>query len=245
MPSPTVTIAFGDLRISYCLRCRDRKKTVSIAVDPRQGVLVTAPQDLSAERVHLLVSRKARWIAERLRALQDVNGGAYEREFVSGESFPYLGRNYRLKVIPHAKTGTSLRLLRGRFEVVVDSALPVMERSTAIRTELRRWYQDHAAQRIPKRAAMLAQHLGLIPPPILIRDQQKRWASCDRRGRIRFNWRIIMASMSLVDYVVAHELCHLIRRDHSPTFWKLLRTVMPTYEERRERLRREGSRFWF
>jgi predicted metal-dependent hydrolase len=245
MPSPTVTIAFGDLRISYCLRRSDRKKTVSIAVDPRQGVLVTAPQDLSAERVHLIVSRKARWIAERLRALQDVNGDAHEREFVSGESFPYLGRNYRLKVIPHAKTGSSLRLLRGRFEVIVDSALPVMERSTAIRTELRRWYQDHAARRIPERVAMLAQRLGLIPPPILIRDQQKRWASCDRRGRLRFNWRIIMAPMSLVDYVVAHELCHLIRRDHSPTFWKLLRTVMPNYEERRERLRREGSRFWF
>jgi predicted metal-dependent hydrolase len=245
MPSPTVTIMFGDLLIAYRLRHSDRKKTVSIAVDPRQGVLVTAPQDLDAERVHLIVSRKARWIAERLRALQDVNGDAHEREFVSGESFPYLGRSYRLKVIPHAKTGTSLRLLRGRFEVIVDSALPMVERSSAIRTELRRWYRDHAAQRIPERVAILAQRLGLTTPPILIRDQQKRWASCDRRGQIRFNWRIIMAPMSLVDYVVAHELCHLVRRDHSATFWKLLRTVMPNYGERRERLRHEGSRFWF
>lgn len=74
---------------------------------------------------------------------------------------------------------------------------------------------------------------------------QKRCASCDRNGRIRVNWRIVMAPMSLVDYVVAHELCHLIRPDHSPAFWKLLRTILPDYAERRERLRREGARFCF
>ncbi|MBI4639321.1 MAG: M48 family metallopeptidase [Candidatus Tectomicrobia bacterium] len=80
---------------------------------------------------------------------------------------------------------------------------------------------------------------------MLIRNQQKRWASCDRKGHIRFNWRIVMAPISLVDYIVAHELCHLVRHDHSPAFWKLVRTLLPDYEERRERLKREGPRFWF
>jgi predicted metal-dependent hydrolase len=245
MPSLKVTLTFGALQITYGLRRSNRKKTVNIAVDPREGVLVTAPQDIDAEHVHRIIARKARWIADKLGDLRENNGTAYDREFVSGESFPYLGRNYRLKIIPDARAGILPRLLRGRFEVRVDRLLPVTQRSTIIRSALCRWYQEHAAQRIPERVSSLALRLGMISPPILIRDQQKRWASCDRRGQIRFNWRIIMAPISLVDYVVAHELCHLMRHDHSPTFWKLLRTVMPDYVERRERLRREGWRFWF
>lgn len=245
MRSQAVTFPFGASQLTYRLRRSDRKKTVSIAVDPREGVLVTAPQDADTERVHRIVARKAGWIAEKLRHLQDIYGDANPQEFVSGESFPYLGRHYRLKVIPYPRASTSLRLLRGRFEVTVALRLSGTARSTAIRTELCRWYQDHATQRVPERAALLAPRLGIIPPSILIRDQQKRWASCDRKGRIRVNWRIVMAPMSLVDYVVAHELCHLIRPDHSLAFWKLLRTVLPDYEERRERLRREGTRFCF
>ncbi|MGH8067392.1 MAG: M48 family metallopeptidase [Candidatus Entotheonellia bacterium] len=245
MPSQKATIVFGALQITYGLRRSDRRKTVNIAVDPREGVLVTAPRDVDADHVHRIVARKARWIANRLRDLRENYGNAYDREFVSGESFPYLGRNYRLKIIPGAKAGMLLRLLRGRFEVRVDPRLSVTQRSTVIRVELRRWYQEHAAERIPERVGILAPRLGMISSQILIRDQQKRWASCDHRGQLRFNWRIIMAPMSLVDYVVAHELRHLIRHDHSPTFWKLLCTVMPDYAERRERLRREGWRFWF
>jgi predicted metal-dependent hydrolase len=239
------TLTFGDTRIRYRLRRSQRKKTISIAVDPVEGVVVTAPDDADQALIRDVVAKKARWIAERHRETCELATMLYHPQFVSGESFPYLGRNYRLRVIPGAGAATLVRLLRGWFEITVDAGLSAPQRGEAVRFGLRRWYQEHAAARLADRAANLALRLGIAPPPLLIRDQRKRWASCDRHGSLRFNWRIIMAPMSLVDYVVAHELCHLIQHDHSAAFWKLLRTVMPDYHDRRERLRREGPRFQF
>jgi predicted metal-dependent hydrolase len=84
----------------------------------------------------------------------------------------------------------------------------------------------------------------LRPPPVLVREQEKRWGSCNSKGELRFNWRVMMAPMSLVDYVVAHEVCHLVVRDHSTRFWKLLGTILPDFEERRARLRVDGVKFY-
>ena len=112
-----------------------------------------------------------------------------------------------------------------------------------IRDLLVKWYKDHARLRLPERVAIFAQRVGSPVPPVYIRDQQKRWGSCSRKGELRFNWRIIMAPMSLVDYVVAHEVCHLKVHNHSSAFWKLLRKLMPDYEIRRERLRVLGVQF--
>ena len=81
------------------------------------------------------------------------------------------------------------------------------------------------------------------PGKLMIRQPQKRWASCDKDGNLRFNWRVIMAPMVLVDYIVAHELCHLRHLDHSPAYWRMLRSVMPDFERRRERLRVNGPRY--
>jgi hypothetical protein len=231
------------LRIDYRLRPSSRKKTLSIAVDPEEGVIVTAPNEIDSERIQRIVARKAAWIASKLREVGELNGDVGVREFVSGESFPYLGRNHRLKLIGWHSPKVSVLAKRGRFEVRVDSRLAGWKRTVAVRDAVSEWYRVHAEDRLMERAAKLSARLGVKQPEILIRDQQKRWASCDRKGRIRVNWRIIMAPMSLVDYVIAHELCHLLRRDHSRAFWKLLRTVLPDYQQRRERLRQEGPRF--
>lgn len=239
------SIPFGRTRIDYFLRHSDRKKTVTIAVDPVQGVMVTVPRHADPGQVQKIILRKGAWIAGKLRAIRELNGQARTHEFVNGESFSYLGRNHRLKLVARSRGGTKVRAMRGRLEVVVDSRLSASRRIEAIRNGLCDWYREHAAKRIAERVAKLAPRLGVPPPQVLIRDQQKRWASCDRRGRLRFNWRIIMAPMSLVDYVVAHELCHLLRHDHSTAFWKLMRTVLPDYRDRQERLRRDGQGFHF
>jgi hypothetical protein len=83
--------------------------------------------------------------------------------------------------------------------------------------------------------------LGTVPPAVLIRDQRRRWASCDPMGKLRFNWRIIQAPMRLVEYVVAHELVHLTHRQHTAEFWAVLGKVIPDYEARREALRGIGA----
>lgn len=239
------SIQFGQTRILYQLRRSNRQKSVHISVDPTGNVVVTAPFELQIEAVRRAVSQKAKWINGKLDSLIRVKNESPVKEFVSGESFSYLGRNYRLKVVQHPGNQTSVSMKCGRFEIAVDTKLLPDERKQEIRTALSRWYKRHAAARLPERVALLTLRLGVPHPPIWIREQQKRWASCSTKGEIRFNWRIIMAPISLIDYVVAHELCHLLHHDHSPEFWKLLRIIVPDYESRRDKLRREGSCFSF
>ncbi|MEW6088311.1 MAG: YgjP-like metallopeptidase domain-containing protein [bacterium] len=114
-----------------------------------------------------------------------------------------------------------------------------------VRNILARWYKKHAKIVLSKRVKIYSKKLKLITPEIILANQSKRWGSCNRKGQIRFNWHIVMASMFLVDYVVAHELCHLKYANHSKNFWKMLGTILPDYEIRRERLRREGPKYYF
>jgi predicted metal-dependent hydrolase len=234
------SIPFGRRRINYRLCRTDRRKSVTIAVDPALGVLVNAPATLATDRLRAVLRGKAPWILDRLRRIEELHRPS-RREFVSGESFPYLGRCYRLKVV-REKTGRPRTALSGRR---LRAVVGVSDgRLSTIREMLRQWYARRAARRLPERAALWAGRLGLQSPRVVVRDQAKRWGSCDRRGRILINWRIVMAPLSLVDYVVAHEVCHRVQPHHGPEFWKLLGRLMPDWESRRTRLRREGPRYF-
>jgi len=112
-----------------------------------------------------------------------------------------------------------------------------------IRRILCAWYKKHAMLRVREAVRAYAQRLHLDPPTVTIKYQLKRWGSCTKDSVLNINVLIVMAPMALVEYVVAHELCHLRHKDHSSDFWDLLRLVMPDYEIRKERLRKEGWRY--
>lgn len=234
-------VQFGTTRIAYRVRRSSRRRTVAVAVDPRIGVLVTAPAGVPLSRLDTLVRRKARWITTRLRRLNGVGAALPPREFVSGESYLYLGRHYRLKVIAAAKPGAA-RLVGGWLHVPVTKDVTGTARAAAVRRGLEAWYRRHAARRLPERVAHWAPRVGVAVPAVAFRVQRRRWASCDRHGTLRFNWQIIQAPMALIDYVVVHELVHLRHKDHSKAFWGLLGRALPDYERRRERLQRLGTK---
>lgn len=225
------SIQFGLTPIPYMIRRSARRQTVTIAVDPSEGVLLFAPTAATVERLDKLVHKKAPWIVTQMRAL-DRDGTSTPREFVSGETFLYLGRQYRLRLL-RAVEGVSLQ--GGWLRVATNSP-------EQVRRELVRWYRDHALERLCDRVDEWAKKLRVEVPPVLVRDQRKRWGSCDARGHLRFNWRVIQAPRRLVDYVVVHELVHLEHRTHSKKFWRALQRAMPNFESRREALRILGSR---
>jgi len=237
-------VTFGQTTIQYTIERRPRRRTVAIAVDALEGVSLKAPDDLPVEQIDMVVYNKGAWIVQRMADIREVTATYHPRQYVSGESYLYLGRQYRLKVTHSSGIKHPRAKLSGRYlEVQLPDTLPSSEHKGAIQKVIMQWYRKRAAARIPVRVARYAEMIGVAPPPILIRDQQKRWGSCSRDGELRFNWRIIMAPMSLVDYVVVHELCHLKERNHSPAFWKWLRLMMPEYEERKGRLRIQGTNY--
>jgi predicted metal-dependent hydrolase len=241
MPPESSAVQFGGTRIDYTVRRSARRRTVAVAVDPRLGVLVAAPDATPLSRLDAVVHRKARWIVERLRRVRRTEQPLPQREFVSGESYLYLGRHYRLKVVPVAQPGDA-RVAGGLLVVGVHRALRGAERTAAARRAVESWYRRRAARRLAQRVRQWAPTVGVAEPHVVIRSQQRRWASCDAHGTLRINWRIVQAPMRLVDYVVAHELVHLRHQEHSKAFWAALGRAMPDYERRAEDLRRIGAR---
>jgi hypothetical protein len=234
-------VTFGNTTIEYAVTRSDRRKTISLVVDPSEGVVVIAPQNLKAKALHEVVRNKVSWILEKQALIDEIEEPPKEKEYLSGEKFPYLGRHYRLKVIrsedveePHAA------LYHGKFLVAISERDYALRREEVVRSALREWYIEHAGERIPERVERYAPKLGVEPTGVDIKEQQKRWGSCTKNRELLYNWRIIMAPMSIVDYVVVHELCHLIEENHTDAFWRLLKSVISDYERRKEWLRVKG-----
>jgi hypothetical protein len=237
-PGERSAIQYGHTRIGYAIRRSPRRGTVSIAIDPEQGVLVTAPGAVGIDRLDQVVRKKARWIVERLRD-RAVLEQPSAKTFVSGETFRYLGRNYRLRMTAATEEGVALR--GGWLHVTVTTSVPSGDRPARTRHLLAAWYRRHARERLPEFVTRWASKLDVSPTSLLVREAPKRWGSCDARGNLRLNWRVVQAPPRLIEYVVAHELVHLRHEHHTAAFWAALGRVMPDYEARRADLRRVGA----
>lgn len=228
-------VMFGNTAILYrVVRSPRRKKSVSLYVSA-DGLEVRAPERMSDGTVAEIVLRKASWIvAKQLRFELLSRSAEPPRQFVDGETLRYLGRQYRLKRAP----GMGVKL-KGRYLEVPYAP------EEDIRTALVAWYKEKAAHHLVARVEVYSRKLGRNPSLVLIRDQRKRWGSCNSKGELRFNWRIIMAPLPLLDYVVAHELCHLEHLDHSTAFWRRLGQLLPDYPRLQEQLDRQGRLYAF
>jgi predicted metal-dependent hydrolase len=237
------SLDFGGEVVTFSIERTSRRKTVAISVG-YQGVRVLAPSDLDNDRVMKIVRQKGSWLLRKQAGYRELGGAPVYREFVSGETFHYLGRPYRLKVVSDEMAVLTRIVARGSSLVapVLPDAGPLVRRA-AVRSALRHWYRDHAKIHFVDRVALMAERLGVVTPVVRVVDQSKRWGSCDISGRIRLNWRLIMAPMALVDYVIAHEVCHVLEHNHSRRFWRSLETIMPDYEARVRRLDKLGHLF--
>lgn len=210
-----------------------RKKTVAIKIVEGR-VKVMAPKRLPQKNIDEFILRKASWIAEKLR-IQSEFVPLKPHEYVSGESFSYLGKSYPLKLTD--SDAGELKLRRGQFVLGVDKNFSGEQRKDFVKAELVRWYQAHAEQRLMQRISHYAQIVGIEPRSVIVKSYKARWGSCSIYGDISFNWKLIMAPHHVVDYVVVHELCHMHQHNHSPKFWQYVERVMPDYRECRQWLK--------
>lgn len=212
-----------------------RRKSADIRVEDG-AVSVVVPENTSLQTIDQLLVNKHRWIREKM-LLQSQMNPASDKRYVSGEAFAYLGRNYRLKVLKD--NFSPVRLLQGRLIVKVPQG---SEQPHMVRNALVRWYKRQAEQKLYEKVARFAPMVGVEPAGVGIKTFKSRWGSCTAKGKLEFNWQIMLAPNRMVDYVVVHELCHLIRHDHSPQFWKEVSRVLPDYQQCREWLRDNASR---
>lgn len=213
-----------------------RSKSVRVQVN-EGAVSIIVPTALPQARIEKLLNDKAGWIKEKLYLHQQAMPVG-SKEFVSGEAFPYLGRNYRLRL--EVGAFQPVKLKHGRLLVTMpgEQATPEL-----VRNALVRWYRLQAEQRFVEKVKRYAKLIGVTPTAVGVKTFKARWGSCNVKGELLFHWKVILAPHRIVDYVVVHELCHLKHHDHSPAFWKSVEHVIPDYLECKEWLKLVGSRF--
>ena len=235
-------INFGTKRIDYTIKRGNCKKTLAINVTLASQVIVLAPNNFSREKIKTIVKKKALWILGKQEHFKRLAMLFPEKEFVSGEQILLLGRKYRLKI--KEENHLSIPKLSGRrLFIYVHSNLAPEDRKEIIKDTLIKWYFIKSTKIIKQRITRYGKLLDLFPRKVIIKDQKKRWASCSSDSILRFNWRIAMAPISIVDYVVVHELCHLKIKNHSSDFWKLVSLAIPDYQKRKDWLKNNTTIF--
>lgn len=223
--------AFKD--IQYTL-IRSRRKTASIYIERDGKVSVLVPEKLTARQVDDILESKRKWIYQSLAEWQDLNANRIQRDYVNGEGFLYLGRSYRLKLV--SDLPEPLMLKDGYFCLrATKGSAPDADAA------FREFYRAKGVIRIPPRVAYFQTKMGVKFKSIKIMDLKHRWASCTASGNLNFHWKCMMAPLTVIDYIVVHELAHLIYSNHSAAFWNEVDKVMPDFQERKIWLRDNGA----
>ena len=227
---------YGKRTIYYTV-ARTSRETLAIHVHPDQSVDVRAPHDATAEQIRAKVKKRARWIVKQQDDFADFVQPRIPREYVSGETHRYLGRQYRLKVISIDKQEPErVKLIGPYFRIYTHGK----GEASHVKAQLDTWYRTHAKTKFAERmgaAYDTMRRYGIEKPPLRVRRMEKRWGSCTAGGTILLNLDLIRAPRLCVDYVVIHELCHLKHPHHGPAFYELLAKVMPDWKAQKARLR--------
>jgi len=238
--NPEHIVKFGENDYSYTIE-RTHRKTVGIIVEPDGAIIVRAPHDMDEDIIIKTVNKKRKWIADKIKANEKVKPPIPKiQEPVSGEKLRFKHALYRLQV--HKTEVKQTRLVRvcRTLHVYVNNQLDEKVRASEIKNVIIEWYKDKALHFLSKRVERYSRYLKQKSKEINIREIKLRWGSCTPEGKLLFNWRIIMAPVSAIDYVVIHELCHLEDPNHSASFWDLVESLQPTYRKWKEWLHING-----
>lgn len=219
--------------LSYEIRRSAKRKNVTITVERDRTVVVHAPVGVPEDKLRQLVDGKRQWLFEKLNDAQKYQSlpHAPGKELVNGESALYLGRAYRIELVD---TTDGAVHFSGKF-------LIPRSRASERKRVLRQWYMERALEKILPRVKMHARSLGVGYEQAKIMDSRYRWGSCTPGNNLNFNWRLIKAPMFAIDYVIVHELAHLIEANHTPRFWNVVSAQLPTMDRARNWLREHGQ----
>ena len=228
-------LAYGTQTIRYTLSFAPRK-TLAIRVHPDLSVEVVSPEGASLDDIETRLRRRAAWILRKQRQYERFLPYLPPRQFVSGETHRYLGRQYRLSVTQGEDS--SVKLIGRFFEIVT------LDKSdaSAVQRLLDGWYRHHATRVFEERLEHCLESSwfrSLAMPKWTIRKMKRRWGSCTKDGAVLLNLLLIQVSPRCIDYVITHELCHLMVHNHGPEFYRLLNRAMPDWQERKHRLERQ------
>jgi len=206
---------------------RTKRKTIALQITDDATLIVRAPFDVSDEKIMGVVFKHKKWIEQKKRDIEARDPKFSPKEFVNGEGFLYLGRYYKLKIVDSQEA--PLKFENGFY--LSRDTLP------EAREVFIEWYKKMAYEKISERVRWYAQKGGFKYNKVNITNAQKRWGSSSSNRNLNFPWRLIMAPLPVIDYVVIHELVHLEEKNHTRAFWNKVKMLMPGYKKYKDWLK--------
>ena len=224
-------IRYGTTIIDYDIEFAQRK-TLSICVNPDSSVCLKAPIDATLEQIQQKVHKRANWILKQKRFFESFGTSTTKRQYISGESHLYLGRQYMLRV-----KESNVNAVHYQNNIIEIECRHKKDAGVLLQT----WYRQRANIKFTEYAQPIIEQFsvyGVKPQSLSIKKMDKRWGYCTIDGHITLNPRLICAPRCCIEYVITHELCHLIYRSHNKEFYALLTKEMPHWEKWKNKLER-------
>lgn len=230
-------IQHGGKTIEYTLRrSLRRKRTVALSVT-KEGVIISAPAHASMRNIRKIIERRAAWIATKATEIEEARQAA-GRACTDGGIIKYLGLDYTLSLVTEESEPQSVTIRGGDIIVGVPALMPDSRRNQYVGDALRQWYEESAQEEIAAAVERCSSRTGLVPTKVRVKDLTRSWGICNPSNSITFNWRLVLAPVRIIDYIVVHELCHITHKNHSSAFYDAVAAIQPDYKDRRLELRR-------
>jgi len=237
--------------LSYLLVRSPKRRTVAIHIDHQAQIRVLAPRFVAEDQIITFVRQKTDWVWRTINKMRHKRILRIRHHFVDGEKFLFLGKEYPLYIetndylLPNppplageGRVGAEFSFDGNKFTAVLPAKLSAEERSAVIKGRMVQWYRRQAMEVLGSRVFHYSRLMGLEPLKISVKTQKTLWGSCHHvKKSIHLNWKIVMAPMGAVDYVIVHELSHLKVPNHSPRFWREVEKILPDYKIRRQWLK--------
>ena len=238
------TIEIGSKKINYTVT-KSSRKTIGISVSLKYGVRILAPKKVSDRQIAQAVNEKAAWILKKLSYFEQIKSEIPELNFIDGEKITLLGKKYTLRVnVSPSLTDSSVKL-SGNSIIVSLPEDATGSLSDSVRKHLIDWCKEYTKEIVSERVEHFSKIMDVIPAKLVIKDLKSIWGSCTSRNVININWKIIMAPMAVVDYLVVHELTHIKIKNHSKQFWKMAESIYPNCKACSEWLKQNGHKLTF
>lgn len=216
---------------------RKERKTISMKISGNSEIIISAPLFISDSKIKEILKEKEKWVTEALKNMENRIGE--NANFMKG--ILYIGIMYKVELHNVKYNSSKIIFDKSMFNIYIPDALTEKDKLVHTKDLLIKWYRIQSRKIFEERVNYYSNILKVSPNRIAIKDQKSRWGSCSSKGNINLNYRLIMAPIEIIDYVVVHELCHLVHLNHSKDFWKLVEEILPNYLKCKEWLKINGN----
>lgn len=228
-------IEFKNEIIEYTIEYKKRK-TVELKIDPTGVVRIKAPKGTDESVVLKILIKKGDWILKKIDEMFTKSKRIEKRSYEDGEEILFLGKLLKLTIYRRDLTKTNISIVNNELIISVPNKFEIEEISALVE----KYYRKELKKIIDKRIGFYQNNFKIKPKNITIKSQKTRWGSCSSERNINFNWKLIMAPIEIIDYLIVHEMSHLVHMNHSKSFWSLVGKIMPDYKKRQNWLNENG-----